>query len=117
MCGLLTLAVYLAVGQALARAGFAMSAVAILSFTAAVAFNYGVQKLWVFRDARPVHQSLPKFLVATAIGYAINVAVLMALATLPLVVAQLLAAAAVVMSNALFSFLWTFAGRTRGPRA
>lgn len=109
--GIVTLCVYLIAGNALYKTGFSINVVATFSFTAAVAINYALQKIWVFQDSRPVVVSLPKYFIMTLVGYLTNSLVLNSsisqLFSLP--VAQLIAASAVVVSNALFSFLWVFA--------
>ncbi len=108
--GIATLCVYLIAGAALYRSGVSINWVATLSFTAAVAVNYVLQKMWVFQDSRSVIASLPKYFVMTLVGYVTNFFALNAsISQLPLPVAQLFAASAVVISNALFSFLWVFA--------
>lgn len=108
--GIATLIVYMAVGNTLIQFGISINWMAIISFTAAIAFSYILQKTWVFQDSRPAFKSLPKFLVMTLIGYVINSYVLNELIPqLPIPVAQLIAASAVVISNALFSFCWIFA--------
>lgn len=111
--GIITLCVYLFAGTALYRSGVSINWVATLSFTAAVAVNYVLQKMWVFQDSRPVIASLPKYFVMTLVGYVTNSFVLNAsISQLPLPAAQLIAASAVVISNALFSFLWVFTIKT-----
>jgi putative flippase GtrA len=107
--GILGLGVYLLAGQALAAAGATATAIATLSFLAAIAFNYILQKIWVFADVRPVAASLPKYTVMTALGFVINIVAFRLLApVMPLVAAQLASATLVVLSNALFAFLWVF---------
>ena len=108
--GILTLGVYLLAGQALVAAGATATAIAALSFLSAIAFNYILQKAWVFADVRPVAASLPKYTVMTALGFVINIVALRLLVpVMPLVAAQLASATLVVLSNALFAFLWVFA--------
>jgi putative flippase GtrA len=111
--GVLGLGVYLLAGQALAAAGATATAIAALSFLAAIAFNYVLQKVWVFADVRPIAASLPKYTVMTALGFVINiVAIRLLVPVMPLVAAQLASAALVVLSNALFAFLWVFAAKS-----
>jgi putative flippase GtrA len=108
--GVVTLCVYLIAGAVLYRLDFSINWVATLSFTAAVAVNYVLQKMWVFQDSRPVIASLPKYFIMILVGYVTNGFALNAsISQFPLPVAQLLAASAVVISNALFLFLWVFA--------
>ena len=107
--GVSTLAIYLACGEV--AHGLAMPLIwqASLPFVVAVAFNYVLQRVWVFEDSRPIASSLPKYGIMIVIGYVINLLALIALSPrLPLMVAQLTAAALVVISNAFFSFLWVF---------
>lgn len=88
--------------------------IALISFSAAIIVNYILQKLWVFQDARPVIDSLPKFFTMTLVGYAINSFLLNELIpNYSLPVAQLFTASTIVISNALFSFLWVFAIHTK----
>lgn len=85
-----------------------------ISFSAAITVNYILQKIWVFQDTRPVINSLPKFFTMTLVGYTINSLLLHALIPdFPLPVAQLIAASTIVISNALFSFLWVFATHSK----
>lgn len=112
--GLVTLGVYLSVGQVLNRLDVSLMAQASVSFAAAVCINYLLQKTWVFQDRRPAARSLPKYAVMIAAGWAINFAALAVLsARLPLLVAQLGAVVLVVGWNALLSFCWVFFGRPR----
>lgn len=107
--GAVTLAVYLVVGALLQVTGATVVWLAPVAFAVAVAVNYILQRVWVFADPRPVGASLPKYTLMVAVGGAVNSYVLIALAPrMPLLWAQLLAATLVVLSNALFSFLWTF---------
>lgn len=112
--GVLTLAVYLGAGQGMRWAGLSVAVLGPLAFTLAVAVNYLFQRAWVFNDSRPPAASLPKYIAMVSIGYLINSLVLTSLAVdMPLTLAQCLAALAVVMSNAVLSFLWVFSV-TRG---
>lgn len=112
--GFTTLAIYLFVGVALDRAGVMILWLAPIAFSAAVTVNYILQKMWVFKDRRPVISSLPKFFVMTLVGFITNSVILgVAVSQLPLVLAQLLAASVVVLSNALFSFLWVFSTKEK----
>jgi putative flippase GtrA len=107
--GVLTLAIYLIVGQALNRFEMPILAQASVSFGAAVSLNYFLQKAWVFKDARPTALSLPKYVVMVLVGYVINSLSLIALSPrMPLLLAQLTAVVLVVISNALLSFWWVF---------
>lgn len=110
--GLLTLAIYLAIGELARRLGLAVIWQASLSFGSAVTINYLLQRRWVFGDRRPMAASLPKFAVMIAAGFVINALALLALAPrMPPLVAQLTAALLVVASNALFAFSWVFCTR------
>lgn len=107
--GVLTLAIYLACGEVVHRFALPLIWQASLPFIAAVAFNYVLQRVWVFEDPRPTASSLPKYGIMIVIGYVINLLALVAFSPrMPLIVAQLTAAALVVISNAFFSFFWVF---------
>lgn len=117
VAGLLTLALYLAAGAALQALGASLAWTASLPFLLAVAFNYPVQRGWVFRDARPLRASLPRYLVMTGCGLAVNALVLLSLGPrLPLVWVQLAAVVLVVASNAALAFLWVFCVARQPPR-
>lgn len=110
--GLLTLAIYLAIGELARRLDLAVIWQASLSFGSAVTVNYLFQRRWVFSDHRPMAASLPRYAVMIAVGFVINALTLLALAPrMPLLVAQLAAGLVVVASNALFSFSWVFCTR------
>lgn len=116
--GVLTLAVYLAVGQGLHRVAMTAFWQGSLSFSAAVTFNYLLQRLWVFRDPRPTASSLPKYVVMISIGYVINGLCLIALyPSVPLLMAQLAAALLVILANAALSFSWVFLKRNDSDAA
>lgn len=107
--GLLTYAIYAGVGQLLLRAGVRLSILAPTAFTAAIVFNYLMQRVWVFDDRRPLGTTLPKYLIMICVGYVLNSVVLIALVpSIPLSMAQFVSVILVVMSNALFSFLYVF---------
>ncbi|NPC55459.1 GtrA family protein [Caenimonas soli] len=113
--GALTLAIYLACGEVAHGLALPLIWQASLPFIAAVAFNYVLQRVWVFEDSRPTASSLPKYGVMIVIGYVINLLALVALSPrMPLVMAQLTAATLVVISNAFFSFFWVFLTRGGG---
>jgi putative flippase GtrA len=96
------------------QSGMAIKWTALLSFSSAIIVNYILQKLWVFEDMRPVIDSLPKFFTMTLVGYAINSFLLNELSPkFSLPVAQTFTASAIIISNALFSFLWVFAINTK----
>lgn len=102
------------VGLLLNQSGLTIKWIAPISFSAAIFFNYILQKLWVFQDLRPITDSLPKFFTMTLVGYAINSFLLNELIPhFSLPEAQLLTALTIVISNLLFSFLWVFAIRTK----
>ena len=110
--GLLTLAIYLAMGQIAHSLDLPVIWQASLSFGSAVTINYLFQRRWVFGDNRPMAASLPRYAVMIAVGFVINALALLALAPrMPLVVAQLAAGLLVVASNALLSFSWVFCTR------
>lgn len=116
--GLVTLGVYLLLGQLLHRLGVTLLWQACVSFLGAVAVNYVLQKTWVFEDRRPVTHTLPRYFVMIAFGAAINLAALAVLSLRwPLLLAQLAAVVLVVGWNALLSFCWVFLARTRTGRA
>lgn len=107
--GLVTFWIYLLAGFLLDELEVPLVWLAPIAFTVAVSVNYVLQKIWVFKDSRPTISSLPKFFFMVSIGYFINSFVLIALASeMPLVLAQILAAFTVILTNALFSFLWVF---------
>jgi len=65
----------------------------------------------VFVDHRPVFSSLPEYVVMVTVGFIVNSFVLTTLSPqVPLFWSQILAALAVVITNAVFAFLWVFAG-------
>lgn len=110
--GGLTLAIYLVCSETVHGLALPLIWQASLPFIAAVAFNYVLQRAWVFGDSRPTAASLPKYGIMIVIGYVINVLALFALSPrMPLVLAQLTAAALVVVSNVFFSFCWVFVMR------
>lgn len=112
--GGLTLAIYIGLGQLLHHAGLSVPWQASLSFITAVAFNYLVQRSWVFDDSRPVRDSLPRYVLMIAVGYAINLAALFSLSpAVPLLAAQLAAVFLVVCWNAALSFCWVFLAEAR----
>lgn len=116
--GGLTLAIYIGLGQLLHHSGLSVPWQASLSFIAAVAFNYLLQRSWVFEDSRSARDSLPKYVLMIAVGYAINLATLFAISyAVPLLAAQLAAVVLVVLWNAALSFCWVFLAdaRSRGP--
>jgi putative flippase GtrA len=116
--GVLTLAIYLIIGQSLNWFDVPVFAQASLSFGAAVSLNYFLQKAWVFQDSRPTVSSLPKYVVMVLVGYVINLLVLIALSPrMPLLLAQLTAVVLVVASNALLSFWWVFFRAGSGAKA
>lgn len=116
--GVLTLAIYLACGEVMHELAWPLFWQASLPFIAAVAFNYVLQRVWVFEDSRPTSSSLPKYGIMIVIGYVINLLALVALSPrMPLVAAQLTAATLVVISNACFSFFWVFLTRGVGANA
>ena len=118
VAGLLTLALYLASGAALQALGASLAWTSSLPFLLAVAFNYPVQRGWVFRDARPLRATLPRYLVMTGVGLAVNALVLLSFGPrLPLVWAQLMAVLLVVASNAALAFLWVFCAVGKPSRA
>lgn len=107
--GLLTFVLYLGVGELLQNASIRLSILAPVAFTAAITFNYLLQRIWVFADERPLAQSFPRYFLMICVGYLINSVVLMTLAPwVPLSIAQLLAVVLIVVSNALFSFFFVF---------
>lgn len=107
--GLLTYALYAGVGQLLLRTGVRLSILAPTAFTAAIVFNYLMQRVWVFDDRRPLGTTLPKYLIMICVGYVLNSVVLIALVpSISLSMAQFVSVILVVMSNALFSFLYVF---------
>ena len=114
--GVVTLAIYLGIGEVIHRLDMPLFWRAPLPFAAAVAANYLLQRAWVFQDLRPTSASLPKFLVMIAVGYAINFLALFAfLPRMPLLLAELTAVVLVVLSNAVFSFWWVFVRHGGGP--
>lgn len=107
--GVATLALYLALGEALRRLRWPMSALASVPFALAVLFNYLLQRGWVFKDHGPSRSSAPRFAAMIALGYTINYLALATLSSwIPLVFAQVVAACLVVVSNAALSFTWVF---------
>lgn len=116
--GVVTLGVYLVLGQLLHRFEVPLLWQACVSFLGAVAVNYVLQKTWVFEDRRPVAHSLPRYFVMIAFGAAINLAALAILSLRwPLLLAQLAAVVLVVAWNALLSFCWVFVASARTSRA
>lgn len=110
--GILTLGIYLVMGEWVQRSGMHFGWQATLPFAAAVICNYLLQRSWVFQDARPVSSSLPRYTVMIVTGWTLNTLTLFALApVVSLLLAQLLAALLVVLSNAVFSFAWVFIDR------
>lgn len=110
--GLITMAVYLGFGAILQLAGLPMNLLALTAFTVAVAVNYLMQRAWVFSDSRPFTSSLPRYFFMISIGYAINSLTITLLTPfMPLLLAQSAAIILVVISNAIFAFLWVFSRR------
>lgn len=110
--GILTLGIYLVVGEWVQRSGMHFGWQATLPFATAVICNYLLQRSWVFEDARPVASSLPRYAVMIVIGWMLNTLTLFALVSVvSLLLAQLLSALLVVVSNAVFSFAWVFLDR------
>lgn len=114
--GIITLAIYLAIGEVVHRLNIPLFWRAPVPFAAAVAANYLLQRAWVFEDPRPTFASLPKFVVMIIVGYVINfLALLTFLPRMPLLLAELSAVVLVVLSNAIFSFWWVFVRHGAGP--
>lgn len=110
--GIITMVVYLGFGAILQLAGLPINLLALSAFTVAVAVNYLMQRAWVFLDSRPFTDSLPRYSFMISIGYVINSVTLILLAPfMPLLLAQSVAIILVVISNAIFSFLWVFSRR------
>lgn len=107
--GVATLAVYLTIGALLQITGVNVAILAPIAFAITVTVNYLLQRIWVFADSRPISASLPKYALMVTTGFALNSYTLITLSShMTLLLAQLIAAALVVFSNILFSFLWTF---------
>lgn len=108
-CGILTTLVYLAAGHGLQVRLHHVVASSSLAFLVAVAFNYALQQNWVFASATPVSHSLPRYAAMVATGLLVNALVVGVLAPrMDLLWAQALAAAVVVLGNAVLSFAWVF---------
>ena len=107
--GLVTFGIYLLAGFLLDELEVPLVWLAPIAFTVAVSANYVLQKIWVFKDNRPVVSSLPKFFFMISVGYFVNSFMLATLAPkMSLILAQIPAAFAVILTNALFAFLWVF---------
>lgn len=112
LVGIITTIVYLGVGAILQLVGLSINQLALLAFTAAVTVNFLMQRSWVFSDSKSFRDSLPRYIIMISIGYVINSLTLILLNPLmPLLFAQFTALILVVISNAIFSFLWVFSRR------
>lgn len=115
VCGALTFVVYLAAGALFLNAWSQEAIAASAAFLVAVAFNYLIQQLWVFRGRVAMSASVRRYAVMITAGFLLNAAVVHILANrVPMPIAQIGAAAAVIVANALISFAWVYA-RTSGP--
>jgi putative flippase GtrA len=80
-------------------------------FTASIAVSYALQRRWVFASSVPNQTALPKFLAVTALGFALNAFIMWmgtAVFGLHYGPVQLIALAAIPMSNYTLNALWTF---------
>lgn len=112
--GIATLVVYLGIGAIMQVAGLSVEVLAFFSFIAAITVNYLMQKFWVFSDHRSIIESLPKYLVMITIGCIINMATLILLTDrFSLILAQSMAIILIIISNAFFSFFWTFRQKSK----
>lgn len=83
-----------------------------VGFLTSIAVSYLLQHWWVFRSAVPMHQAFPRFLLVTGAGLALN-SLIMGFGIRVMVqhylLVQLVAFAAVPVSNYLLNRAWTFA--------
>ncbi|WP_109471673.1 GtrA family protein [Ornithinimicrobium cavernae] len=96
----------------LVETGLASPVVAsTIGFVLSIVVSYSLQKAWVFSSTAAHRTTLPRFLVATAVGLLLNAAVL-ALGTEVLsvhyVLVQAVALVLIPLSNYLINSLWTF---------
>lgn|GEM_PF-1235067 len=112
VAGLCSLLVHLLVLVALVESGLAAPVPAsVAGFAASVAVSFILQHRWVFRSSAPLAASFGRFLVVVVIGLLLNVLIMSAGVNglglyYPLV--QMVAFAAVPVSNYLFNRAWTF---------
>ena len=106
--------VYLGSGAMMQSYGVPISLLALISFSVAIAINYIMQKAWVFKNVDYDKGSLQKYIFMICLGYFINIISLIVVTPYTsLFLAQMSAVVLVVISNALFSFLWIFSPKEK----
>lgn len=97
-------------------AGLGMPAVpaSAIGFCVSAAFNYACNAAFTFRSGQPHRQAVPKFVATAAAGLAINSLLLSLLIAigLPLIPAQVLTTAGVLIWNYCINAIWTFKKRS-----
>lgn len=112
--GLMTMFVYLGSGAMMQSYGVPISLLASISFSVAITINYIMQKAWVFKNVDYDKRSLQKYIFMICFGYFISIISLIVMAPFTsLFLAQMSAVVLVVISNALFSFLWIFSPKEK----
>lgn len=114
LVGLMTMLVYLGSGAIMQFYGMPISLLASLSFVIAITVNYIMQKVWVFKNVDYDKGSLQKYFFMICAGYFVNIISLIVMTPhVSLILAQTSAVVLVVISNALFSFLWVFSPKEK----
>lgn len=112
--GLMTMLVYLGSGAMMQSYGLPISLMASISFSVAITINYIMQKAWVFKNVDYDKGGLQKYIFMICFGYFINIISLIVMTPYTsLFFSQMIAVVLVVISNALFSFLWIFSPKEK----